>query len=203
MATHRQRGGSQIGWVSATWPLAGIEVSPGKLTVTSMGKYEFAPAEVTAVEEVGSIPFFSTGVRIHHCKAQYPERVIFYPLIGRDYLLEAIRRAGFAVGTPATRVRRGFPMRIPAILVVVLLWNALLLLDRSSSNASTSASGPYTLTALAGLFALATLLPKSERLQEFFMRDEHDVGEISSLLSLIQLVTGLLLLAFGFTYFTQ
>ena len=35
------------------------------------------------------------------------------------------------------------------------------------------------------------------------MRDEHDVGEISSLLSLIQLVTGLLLLAFGFTYFTQ
>ena len=168
-----------------------------------MGNYEFAPSEVTAVEEVGSIPFFTTGVRIHHCKAQYPERVVFYPLVGRDYLLAEVRRAGFAVGAPTTRVRRGFPMRIPAILVVVLLWNALLLLDRSSFSANTSTSGPYTLTALAVLFALATLLPKSERLQEFFIREEHDVGEISSLLSLIQLVTGLLLLAFGFTYFTQ
>lgn len=203
MTTHKQRGGSQIGWVNASWPLASIDVSPGKVTIRSMGQYEFVPSEVTAVEEVGSLPFFTTGIRIHHHKSQYPERVIFYTPGGRDYLLAALRRAGFPVGSPARVVRRGFPLRIPAILGVVLLWNVLFLLDRPDANAKTEALGIYSFLALAGLFALATSLPKSQRLQNLFMRDGRDVGEISSLLRLIQLVTGILLLGLGITQFTR
>lgn len=200
MKTHKQRGGSQIGWVSASWPLAGIEVSPNKLSIRSMGEYHFAPSEVTAVEKVGSLPFFTTGVRIHHSKSQYPERIVFYPGVGRDYLLTKLHEAGFSLGQPTHKISRGFPLRIPTVIALVVLWNVLFLLDRPNQGSST---GGYSLAALAGVFALATMLPHSERLQNLFMRKDRDVGEISSFLRLVQLVTGIILIVSLTTYLAQ
>jgi hypothetical protein len=203
MAVHKQRGGSQVGWVSASWPLAGIEVSPGKLTITSMGKYEFSPSEVAAIEEIGSFPFVASGIEVHHNKPQYPERIRFHAVFGKAYLVETIRRAGFTVGTPVTKVPRGFPMRWPTVIALIVIWNLLFFLDRPSPDASTWTPGPYVMFGLVALFVLATLLPKSERLQDLFMRDDRDVSEISSMLKLVQLVSGLMLLALGFTRLTQ
>jgi len=200
MAIIKRRGGAQVGWVNATWPLAGIEIGHGKLQVTSMGTYDFTPNEVTAVEPVGAIPVLSQGIRIHHTKTQYPERVVFYTMSGRQKILGAIEAAGFRVGQPVDQARRGFPLRWPAIIGVIVLWNLLFLLENRGSGKSPSLPGPYTFLALAMVFGLATLLPKSERLQEFFMRDGRDVGEISPVLRLVQLITGFMLLALTAAY---
>ena len=198
MTTIRQRGGARIGWVGASWPLAGIEVGPGRLRISSLGRYEFTPAEVSAVEEVGSIPFLSQGIRIHHSKPRYPEEVIFYTPTGRPALLAAVRAAGFTVGAPASGVRRGFPLRLRAVLAVALLWNALFLLEQPQTGRWVP--GPSLLIALGMLFAIATLLPKSGRLQSIFMRQGRDVGEVSSVLRLVQLVCGFMLLGFAAAY---
>ena len=197
MTTIRQRGGARIGWVGASWPLAGIEVGPGRARITSLGTYEFTPAEVSAVEEVGTIPFISQGVRIHHSKPRYPEEVVFYPPTGRQALLAAFRESGFNVGSPALQVRRGFPLRVRAVLAVALLWNVLLMLEQPQAGPGRWVPGPYLLAALGMLFAIATLLPRSVRLQSFFMRAGRDVGEVSSVLRLVQLVCGFLLLGFA------
>ena len=203
MTITKQRGGAQIGWVNVSWPLAGIEVSPGSLTISSMGKYSFAPQEVTAVEKVGSIPFLSQGIRIHHSKPDYPEKVVFYTLSGRLALLAAIREAGFRLGQPIFLEKRGFPFRLPAVLALVLLWNLLFFLDRPNFSPSAHVPGPYVLLALAITFGLASLLPKSSWLQQLFLREGRAVGEVLSLLRLVQVISGLMLVGFGIATLTQ
>ncbi len=190
-----QRGGAQVGWLSASWPLASIQIAPGSLTVSALGRYTFAPAEVHAIEPVGSIPVLTTGIRIHHTRPDYPEKIVFYSMGGRDSLLRAAGAAGFAVGEPSLQIKRGFPVRVSAIVVFVLLWNALVLLDRGGNPLNTSGTlGPYSFLALALACAVATLTPRSVRLQELILRDGHDVGEIRGFLRLLQVITGFLAL---------
>jgi hypothetical protein len=197
MTVTKQRGGAQVGWFHASWPLAGIEVAPGLLTISSLGSYSFAPGEVTAVEEVGTIPLLSQGIRIHHSKPDYPENVVFYPLGGRLGLLAAIRKAGFRLGQPTSVAKRGFPFRIPAVLALALLWNVLLFLEVPNFGSPVEAPGPYALVALAIVFGWASLLPRSSWLQQIFLRENRSVGEILSLLRLVQLVSGVMLVGFG------
>jgi hypothetical protein len=200
MTVTKQRGGTQIGWVSSSWPLAAIEVSPNQLTISSMGKYIFSPAEVTTVEVVGSIPFFFQGIRIHHNKAEYPEKIVFLTLYGRQAILDAIRGAGFQIGQPSSVVKRGFPFRTPASISVVVMWNLLFLLDGNSFENPRHVAGPYVLLALVTVFLLAMFLPKSALLQKLFMKGDRNVGEVSSLLRLLQLVIGLITLMAGLSF---
>lgn len=190
-----QRGGAQVGWTSASWPFASIQIEPGTLIVNALGKYTFAPAEVHAVEPVGSIPILTTGIRIHHTRLDYPEKIVFYSMGGREQLLQAASAAGFPVGEPILQTKRGFPVKVSAIVIFILLWNALFLLDRGGNPLNTSASlGPYSFLALALAFAFASFTPRSSRLQELILRDGHDVGEVRGFLRLLQVVTGFLAL---------
>lgn len=203
MAVIKQRGGAQIGWLNASWPLASIEISPRKLTFTSMGTYTFVTEDVTGIENIGSIPVISHGIRIHHTNPKYPDRVVFYTLSGRDSLVSGIKAAGFTVGAPATQAHRGFPLRIPAVVAVVLLWNLLFFLDKPTLGPGPWVPGKFVLLALGLLFGLATLLPRSERLQSMFLRDDRDVGEVAGTLKLIQVVSGLMLVGFAASHFAQ
>ena len=178
------RGGAWIGGVSATWPLASMQVEPGALTVSAFGEYTFTPSEVDAIEPIGSLPILSTGIRIHHTKPNYPERIIFYSGGRRESLLHAVRAAGFRVGQPTFQHERGSPVKISAIVVFVLIWNALVWFGRDSS-------GKGFLLALAFAFVVSTLLPYSSRLQNLIMQDGRDVGEIRNALRLFQLITGI------------
>lgn len=128
---------------------------------------------------------------------------MFHSLFGKAHLVATIRRAGFNVGTPATQAPKGFPMRWPSVIMLVVLWNLLFLLEMPNSETGVWMPGPYVVFGLVGLFGLATFLPKSDRLQSWFMREDRDVSEISSLLKLLQLVTGLMLVAFGFNYIAR
>jgi hypothetical protein len=193
-----QRGGAQVGWLSASWPLASIQIAPGILTVRALGTYAFAPSEVHVIEPIGSIPILTTGIRVHHTRSDYPEKIVFYAMGGRDRLLEAARDAGFAIGEPTLQTKRGFPVKISAIVIFAILWNALFLLDRGGDRLSTSSGlGPYSFLALALAFAVATLTPRSSRMQRLILRDGHDVGEIRGFLRLLQVVTGILALTSG------
>ena len=195
---YSQRGGAKIGWVSASWPLASLQITSGSLTVISFGTYAFAPGDVDAIEPVGSIPILTTGIRIHHTRADFPEEIVFYCGGGRERVLQAASAAGFRVGEPIRRASRGFPVRIGAIVAFVLPWNVLFLIDLmgKSSNAP-GTLGPCSLLAMVLAFSVATLIPRSVRLQEFVMRDGHDVGEIRGFLRLTQFITGILAVATG------
>ena len=38
----------------------------------------FSPADVSGIEAIGRIPVFTTGIRIHHRKPEYPPKVVFW-----------------------------------------------------------------------------------------------------------------------------
>ena len=42
MSPVTQRGGAQVGWLSAPWPFASIQIAPESLTVNALGKYSFS-----------------------------------------------------------------------------------------------------------------------------------------------------------------
>jgi hypothetical protein len=199
-----QRGGAQIGWLSASWPLANIRIEHGKMTLNAMGKYTFATADVQAIEPVGSIPFIGTGIRVHHTKNDYPNKVVFYSVGRRDSLLQAARTAGFTVGGPAVNTHRGFPVRFSAIVVFILVWNALFLLDRGGNLLNASAGlGVYSWLAMLLAFVFATCTLKSAQLQKLVLRDGHHVGEISGFLRLLQIITGIATFVTGLTLFLR
>lgn len=191
-----QRGGAQIGWMGASWPFASLQIAPNSLTVSVLGNYAFTPFDVHAIEPVGFIPILNMGIRIHHTRPDYPEKIVFYSIGGRNRLLAAARAAGFPVGQPQIETQRGRPLKLSAMIIFVLLWNVLFLLDRGGNLLNNPGHfGPYSLLALMLAFTAATLMPYSVRLQKFVIHDGHDIGEIRGILRLIQLVTGFLSLS--------
>lgn len=193
------RGGARIGWVNASWPFATLTLSRGRLTLSSLGRYEFEPAQVVSIERYGSIPFLASGLRINHNRADYPEKVIFWCMGSRDRILEQITRSGFSPKGHENVKPRGFPIRWSVILAFLLIWNALFLLDGSFSFSEPKEPGPFVLIALILVFAFSTAVKRSATLQQILLRKDHHVGEIKAFLVLLQLVSGLLSLIFGIT----
>jgi len=192
-----QRGGAQVGWLNASWPLASIQITPGSLTVSVLGDYVFAPADVHAIESVGSIPLLSTGIRIHHTRPDYPEKIVFYGM-GRDRLVQAASAAGFRVGEPHLQTKRGFPVRFSAVVAALLLWNGLFLLDTGGHPfGGPRKPGLLVFVALALFCAIATLVPRSPRLQQLILREGRHIGEIRGFLRFTQFIAGAMAFATG------
>lgn len=78
-----------------------------------------------------------------------------------------------------------------------MLWNVLFLLDQPFESNQAHTPGPFSLIALLLVFGFATALQKSAQLQQMVMQKGHQVGQIKSFLLLLQLVSGVLSLAFG------
>lgn len=193
------RGGARIGWVNASWPFATLTISRGRLTLSSLGRYEFDPTQVISIERYGSIPFLASGLRINHNRADYPEKMIFWCMGSRDKLLAQITRSGFSPKAHGNMRPRGFPIRWSVIVAFLLIWNALFLLDGPFSFSEPKEPGPFVLIALILVFAFSTAVKRSAILQQIVLRKDHHVGEVKAFLVLLQLVSGLLLLIFGVT----
>ena len=104
------RGGARIGWVNASWPFAKLIISADRIALVTLGSYEFSPSQVVSVEPYGSIPFLSSGIRINHNRADYPEKIIFWCMGNRSRVLAEFRKCGFSSqGHPAKRAA-GFPL---------------------------------------------------------------------------------------------
>lgn len=195
------RGGATAGWINATWPLANLNVTPSKTTLNSifLGKYEFRPEDVTSFEAIGSLPLFGKGIRIHHNIADHPNRMIFWTSKDPDNLIDEIRRMGFipkGIISPIVR-NRGFPIRWQAIIVFIVLWNALLLLDMFRNNGFHPKPGPYAWLATLLVFILSITIWKSELIQKAIISPGHKPDEIKPFLYLLTLVAGFLSLILG------
>jgi hypothetical protein len=190
-------GGARIGWTNATWPLAKLSVGPDKLTISIaiLGIYSFAPHEVLAVEKYVRIPLLSWGVRIHHCKADYPQRVIFWCLGNPNVVLQGIRDSGFLPTAPSSPPpqRRGIAMRWSAVILAIIAWNSLFLFDGNRPGQFPSHPGPFILAPLIFSFLLSIGTLKSPRLQRIILKPGRSIGEIRPFFRLLAFISGLLL----------
>lgn len=189
-------GGARIGWANATWPFAKLVASATHLRLsTLLGTYDFLPSDVVSLERYGSVPFFSSGIRIAHVRSDYPPKIIFWYLGNPETLIERIRETGFSPTAPASSEteRRGFPVRWTTILLFFLAWNGLFLLDLSAPRRVGNEPGLFALLALCLAFVVCWGTRTSPRLQKMILRDGHSVTEIKSFLLLVQIVAGILL----------
>lgn len=191
------RGGSQIGWVNTSWPLVKLSVSAELLTLSGLGKHEFTPSQVVSFENYGAIPIIASGIRINHNRPDYPAQIVFWCVGSRKSVLRKIAEIGFVpAGAPLARAP-GFPVRWSVVAVLVILWNALFLLDRSVGGNQPGVLGPLALLAMLMIFIASTATRISPLVQRFVLRPGHQYAEILPFVQLLQLVTGGLSIGFG------
>ena len=194
------RGGAQLGWINASWPFGTLSVSPRSLTISSpfSRSYVFEPEQVVALQPCGWIPILQRGVRIVHSNPRYPSRIVFVGFQSPERLIERMRQAGFNPAVPAARVppRPGLPIRGSFVLLLVAVLTVLLLLDGVTAWRPAGGRGPLMLLALALLYAAASALPGSTRLQSWVLKPDRSVDEIRPALRLLRLASGLVLAIF-------
>ncbi len=208
--TYSTRGGARIGWVNHSWPLASLSVDASGLTIaTTMfglfgtGRYHFTPSEVTRIERYGFIPILGEGIRVHHTVRDYPEKIVFW--CRPASVLEGIASTGFPVGTAGgdpgiPEPKRGFPLRIWPLAVVVLLWNLLISYEMFLQPSPGMTPGPLSLSALILFFLTSMGVLRSGKVQEVFLRPGRTVGEVRPLFLLTATVTGVMALVFGIMF---
>ena len=191
------RGGSRVGWVNASWPLAKLTANGTTLALTSLGTYTFTPSQVVSIEPYGLIPVLASGIRINHNRKDYPKTVIFWCMGHRSAILEEIANTGFRpVGQQLERAP-GFPVRWVTVLVAIILWNALFLIDRAVAGSQPQPPGLFAFLAVVLTFCAATATRAFPAFQRLVMREGHEVAEIKSFLVLLQIVTGIISVGFG------
>jgi hypothetical protein len=204
------RGGSRIGWVNASYPFAKLTCSRARLTLSSLGRYDFTPEQVVAFGSFGSIPLLANGLAIEHNRADYPARMVFWCLGSRERVLEEIRQVGFVPTGQGAARPRGMPLRWGFVIAVVLCWNLLFLADgpdlaelwRGHVPAH-FLPGAGAIVALASIFLLATGIKVSRRLQRLALAPGHELGEVRGMLTLLQLVSVPLMIGFSLVHFLR
>ena len=192
------RGGARIGWVNATWPLAKLTVTPDQLmlSIFGFGEYLFSPADVVALDPV----YGGQGVRVVHCRANCPERIIFFlPRKGdAGELARRLEESGFTPsGTrwEGKHPSSGMPLRWWVLLLAVAVWVAPLLpfwgtrLDSHSMYRHPALLGReiFSLVLSMGLLYPSTL-------QRIMLKPGCNIGGIRFLLMLLAIVSGVHLL---------
>ena len=198
------RGGSRVGWVNASFPLARLVANRRRLTLSTLGTYEFTPEQVVSFGTYGSIPFLANGLAIEHNRLDYPARMVFWCMGSREHVLEEIRRVGFVPAGVAVERPRGMPFRWSFVIAAALVWNLSILTDWSgyfSHAARPIPGGPGAVAALAMVFLVATSIRLSGPMQRLALAPGHAVGEVRGLLALLQLISGPMALAFGAAWF--
>jgi len=164
-----------------------------------LGIYSFTPDQVLTVERYVRIPVLGWGIQIHHCNVDVPERVIFWCLGNPNTVLQGIQDSGFVpTGSrfPSFQ-RRGMAMRWSAIIIAVVVWNALFLLGAGRSHGVPPRPGPFLLVPLLFAFALSVGVLISPKIQSIILKPGRSVGEIRPFLRLLVFISGLMLIIFS------
>jgi hypothetical protein len=187
--------------MNATWPLARLAATPERLVISVFlsGKYEFAPQEVVAIERYVMIPVMGWGVRIVHCRSDYPRHFVFWCLGAPESVLRGIHEAGFIPSASAVEIppRRGFPVRWSVIIGAVIVWNGLFMLAHGRSGGNPPQPEPLFLVPLVLLLTLSLATLWSPKVQSLVLKPGRQIGEIRGAVRLLAFISGFMVAVFS------
>jgi hypothetical protein len=83
------------------------------------------------------------------------------------------------------------------LILLLVIWNALFLIDGFVPWNQPKGPGLYTLLAVALLFLTAAALNVSDRFQALVLKPGRSITEVRSVVLLVLFVSGILLIVFG------
>jgi len=194
-------GGARVGWIQISWPFVRLSASATGLAVAGrlVGTHSFKPSDVLALEPYGLIPVVGRGVRIVHARTDCPSTIVFRSIDSPGRLIAKIRAAGFVPSAPPAVAPgpSGAPVRWSVLVVAIIVWNALLLADGFVVWRAPKAPGPLTFLALVLLLLGASSIKVSSAARRWVLKPGRSVEEIAGILSLLQLLAGLMLAVLG------
>jgi len=103
-ATIQWKGHTRVGRLSTQGPRCSesLTLRDAQMSITSkLGEFTFSPQTVERIERTGLIPWFSTGIQIHHRVSSYPRRIGFWPRgISTRVVLCELQQRGYRVASP-------------------------------------------------------------------------------------------------------
>jgi hypothetical protein len=152
------------------------------------------------------------GIKIIHKVNNYNSDVIFWTLGSPTELIRKIEDTGFisnAGPIPAalqkeilnTQTSGRFPIKTPAIITIVVAWNALLLpsfITIFNGKPGAAFGSINTLVAFALLFLTCLALLTSEFFREWLLKPGHTIDSLRGFLYFTMFVTGVMFVAFLF-----
>jgi hypothetical protein len=202
----KETGGAEIGMFRMTWPFAKLTVNKDllKLSCSIAGTFYFTPADIISIEPYGLL--FKTGIKINHTVGKYNPKIIFTSTRGTQ-LINQIKQTGFldnksSVPTEVineiytSRKSGAFPLKIPAVIIIVVIWNVLGLSDWLGyfKNKNNFTFGHGTQLALGFMLITSILVLVNQPVRKLIMKEGRSVDDIKPFLYLIIFVTSFMFL---------
>ena len=204
----KETGGARIGMANASWPFAKLIVNRDRLQLNAgiIGNLVFKPSDIESIEIDSS--FLGSGIKINHTVKNYNANVVFQPMGSSTKLITRIEQTGFLNNKDilseesnseieSAQSIGGFPLKIPAIIVIVLIWNALMLNDFMKAFNKTTKGIPFGIgskLALAFMFLVCLFLVISESFGRLILKPGRSVDDIRPFVYFLMFITGVLFL---------
>ena len=98
--TRQWQGSVCVGVLTSRWPFGKLIISSDRIELKSLlGNFVLGPDEVESISPGKAFPWLWMGIRIHHTHDEYPERLMFSPLLfwRRSRLLNYLESLGYNV----------------------------------------------------------------------------------------------------------
>lgn len=205
-------GGARIGFANATWPLATLTVNKDQLEINAsiIGNLIFRPADIISIETYSEFPVIGQGIKINHRVENYNNKVIFWTFNDPSSVISQIKQTGF-LNTVSGEISAndqliidkqssgGFPLKIPAVVIAVVLWNILFLSDIMKFFNSGKVGFPLgngAMIAVGLLFSTSILTLISEGFSKLILKEGRTIEDIRSSLYLLILISGFMFIGF-------
>jgi hypothetical protein len=210
----KETGGARIGMANATWPFAKLLVNKDRLEIKAsiIGNLAFKPSDVISIRPYTIIPVLGQGIKIVHNVSNYDPNVIFWTMGSPAALISRIEATGFTKNLVplSTQVEQeiisaqaqgGFPIKTPAIIAIVVIWNLLLLpvfINFSFGKQGIAFSDINIQLALGFMFCTCLVLLVSHPFRKLLLKPGASIDNIKSFLFFLMLITAIIFLGFSF-----
>ncbi|WP_295801468.1 hypothetical protein [Mucilaginibacter sp.] len=207
-------GSALIGRNRTGWPFASLTVSSNKLQLNAslFGNFVFAPGDVFSIVPDNSGLLIGKGIRIYHRVGGYNQKIVFISLENPLALINRIEQAGFLSNkTPmytsekeeiiATQTSGAFPVKIPATIVIVIIWNLCLIpgiFNMLHNKNDMHLFVPNVQLATGFIFLIAVTLLISESFGRVILKPGRTVNDVKSMIYFLMFISIFLFLGFTF-----
>lgn len=182
--------GMRLGWVRSHG--GSLLVRPEGLLIRSvfglLGEYWLPAEQVLAFHVESSNWLTGLKVRIEHGARDAPAAIILVFDSERDVFFQELASTGFVpLASPSQVIpNRGLPVRVSALVALIVLWNCLIL-------AGIIVHWSFLSAAMLLLFAASILMGTWPSLATYVMKPGRDIGEIRPFLGLTRNFSAILL----------